>query len=153
MFAWITQQMRNWPEVKGLFACSTGTKADGRTRQNQGKSLIQGISGAQRPLLLAAMWHQLSSPLIVITFSPTEAQRLSADLAEIIGADLVSVFPAYDLMAHEEAYEKEVAGARLSVLSRLLKGEEDLLVVTSWPALVRKVIPPEVLSSSSSIWN
>src|SRR5690606_22786102 len=69
------------------------------------------------------------------------------DLAEIIGADLVSVFPAYDLMAHEEAYEKEVAGARLSVLSRLLKGEEDLLVVTSWPALVRKVIPPEVLSS------
>lgn len=147
MFAWITQQMRNWPEVKGLFACSTGTKADGRTRQNQGKSLIQGISGAQRPLLLAAMWHQLSSPLIVITFSPTEAQRLSADLAEIIGADLVSVFPAYDLMAHEEAYEKEVAGARLSVLSRLLKGEEDLLVVTSWPALVRKVIPPEVLSS------
>ena len=142
MFAWITQQMRRWPEVKGLTPFFAGTER----KRNQGKSLIQGISGAQRSFLLAAVWHEISNPLIVITFSPSEAERLHADLAELIGADHVTVFPAYDLMAHEEAYEKEVAGARLSVLSRLLKGE-DLLVVASWPAMVRKVVPPEVLSS------
>ena len=52
-------------------------------------------------------------------------------------------FP-HDLLAHEEAYEKEVAGQRLSVLEKLL-ADDKIMVITSWPALVRKVLPPREL--------
>ena len=67
-------------------------------------------------------------------------------LAALVGTETCLLFPAYDFLAHEEAYEKEVAGQRLFVLSQLLT-DKKRMVVTSWPALVRKVLPPQELTA------
>src|SRR5690554_641694 len=107
--------------------------------------MVQGISGSRKSFLLAALWQEIPRSMLVLTYTPSEAEKIITDLRGILGAaGEVVLFPAYDLMAHEEAYEKETAGARLSVLGRLARGER-LLVVACWPALQRKIIPPEVL--------
>lgn len=137
MFGWITEQMRKWPEVKEVIH-HFNVKGE--------KILIQGISGAQRSLLLASLWPQSPGNILFITYSPSEAERIYGDLQGFFSDDEISLFPAYDLMAHEQAYEKEVAGARVSVMSRLAKGRRQL-VITSWPALSRKMVPPEVFRS------
>ena len=150
MLGWITQQMLKWPELKEIFTsmashAHTSAHAHGERRQRK-QTLIQGISGSQKSLLITALWKETAESLILVTHSPSEADKLGSDLTEFIGPQEVAVLPPYDLLAHEEAYEKEVAGVRLSVLAGLAKGER-LLVITSWPALVRKVVSPEVLSS------
>lgn len=115
--------------------------------------MVQGISGSQKSFLVAGLWRtharELSQSILVLTYTPSEAERIITDLRGILGtteegARDILLFPAYDLLAHEEAYEKETAGARLSVLGRLARGEQ-LLVVACWPALQRKIVPPEVL--------
>ena len=113
-------------------------------RHKKGTVLVQGISGVQRSLLLASLWKRLDQQMLVITNTPSEAERLASDLETLLELDSILLFPAYDLLAHEEAYEKDVAGERLAVLSHLLEDRKQL-VITSWPALVRKVIPPRKL--------
>ena len=109
-------------------------------------SLGQGIRGAQSTLLLAALRRELDGQMLIVTSTPSSAEQLKADLTLLVGADQCLLFPAYDLLAHEEAYEKEVAGQRLFVLGKLLNAEK-VMVITSWPALVRKVLPPEELAA------
>ena len=133
MLGWIIKQMRDWPEIKRLF----------KSMKNGSKTLVQGITGIQKPLLLAALWPELTGSLLLVTHSPSEAERLFLDLQGLINPCELSFFPAYDLLAHEEAYEEEVIGARLSVLSKLVKNQRQL-VVTSWSALSRRLIPPDV---------
>src|SRR5690554_6519407 len=138
--------MSNWPELKEIFTSAASRTHAHLNRRQRKQTLIQGISGSQKTLLITALWKETAESLILVTHSPSEAEKLCSDLTELIGSQEVVVLPPYDLLAHEEAYEKEVAGIRLSVLARLTKGER-LLVITSWPALVRKVVSPEVLSS------
>jgi len=134
LFSWLTKKIINQPEVREVF----------RLAKQKEKTFIQGISGSQKSFLLAGLWRKSSQSLLVVTYTPSEAEKIAADLRAILKGEEIMVFPAYDLLAHEEAYEKETAGTRLSVLGRLAWGGR-LLVVTSWPALRRKVVPPEVL--------
>ncbi len=133
----LVKQLQTWTETRTLFRL---------LKQKKETALIQGLSGSQRAFVLAALWEQLNQGMLIITNTPSEAERLASDLELILGEGLILVFPAYDLLAHEEAYEKEVAGERLAVLSTLNKDQKQL-VITSWPALVRKVIPPGILNA------
>ena len=135
MFSWLTEKISSLPEVDAVIQ---------RIKREE-KVMVQGISGSRKSFLLAALWQEIPRSMLVLTYTPSEAEKIITDLRGILGAaGEVVLFPAYDLMAHEEAYEKETAGARLSVLGRLARGER-LLVVACWPALQRKIIPPEVL--------
>lgn len=135
MFSWLTKKIRSLPEADEVF----------RRIKGKEKVMIQGISGSRKSFLVAGLWQEFSRSILVLTYTPSEAERIITDLQGILGtAGEVLHFPAYDLLAHEEAYEKETAGARLSVLGRLARGER-LLVVACWPALQRKIIPPGVL--------
>ncbi len=135
MFSWLTKKIIAQPGVGELF----------RLVKQKEKTFVQGISGSQKSFLLAGLWQELPRSLLVITYTPSEAEKIAADLRSILKEEAgeITVFPAYDLLAHEEAYEKETAGTRLAVLGRLARGGR-LLVVTSWPALRRKVVPPAV---------
>ncbi|NLY89725.1 MAG: hypothetical protein GX085_08950 [Firmicutes bacterium] len=135
MFSWLTKRISSLPEVNEVLE---------RVKRKE-KVMVQGISGSRKSFLVAGLWQESSRSMLVLTYTPSEAERIITDLRSILGAaEEIVLFPAYDLMAHEEAYEKETAGARLSVLGRLARGER-LLVVACWPALQRKIIPPEVL--------
>ena len=135
MFSWLTKKISSLPEVNEVIQ---------RIKRRE-KVMVQGISGSRKSFLIAALWQEFSQSMLVLTYTPSEAEKTVTDLRSILGAGgEIALFPAYDLMAHEEAYEKETAGARLSVLGRLARGER-LLVVACWPALQRKIIPPGVL--------
>lgn len=114
-------------------------------RTGKGSVLGQGVGGTASVFLFALLWREQSQRLLIVTGTPSAAEHLAADLCQLVGEEHCFLFPAYDLLAHEEAYEKEVAGQRLSVLGKLLTGEK-IIVVTSWPALLRKVLPPQALA-------
>ncbi len=135
MFGKLVKPLYNWTETKTLLRI---------LNQQKGTALVQGISGVQRSFLLATLWREIDQQMLVVTSTPSEAERLALDLGLILEEKSILVFPAYDLLAHEEAYEKDVAGERLSVLSNLMKNRRQV-VITSWPALGRKVISPQAL--------
>jgi transcription-repair coupling factor (superfamily II helicase) len=136
LFDQLIEPVRHWAETRTvLHTIKTGKS-----------SLGQGIRNTQSALLLAALRRELDGQMLIVTSTPSSAEQLKADLGALVEPDRCLLFPAYDLLAHEEAYEKEVAGQRLSVLSRLLQAEK-VMVITSWPALVRKVLSPEELAT------
>lgn len=137
LFKQLLEPLRAWVETKTLLA---------GVQSKTGAVMGQGVRGTPSLLLLATLWRELDQKMLIVTSTPTAADRLTAELAALIGTECCLHFPAYDLLAHEEAYEKEVAGQRLFVLSRLLTGEKQI-VITSWPALVRKVLPPQELTT------
>ena len=137
MFNQLIEPLRAWTETKKLFtAVQSGT----------GTVLGQGVRGTPSLFLLATLWQELDQKMLIVTSTASAAERLSADLAVLVGTERCLHFPAYDLLAHEEAYEKEVAGQRLFVLNKLLTSAKPI-VITSWPALVRKVLPPQKLAT------
>jgi len=137
LFAQLLEPLHAWTETKTLLtAVEKGKKA----------VLGQGVRGTPSVLLLATLWQALNRRILIVTSTPSAAERLATDLAALVGTETCLLFPAYDLLAHEEAYEKEVAGQRLFVLSQLLT-DKKRMVVTSWPALVRKVLPPQELTA------
>ncbi len=105
------------------------------------QDLITGISGSQKALTTAGFVWDQPYKYLIISYSNNQANRLALDLDSILGSDNVAFFPSNQLLPHEEAYEPEVTAQRVEVLGRILQ-QEQLIVVTSWEALQRRLIPP-----------
>lgn len=106
------------------------------------QDLVTGISGSQKSLTIAGfVWDQPDQHLI-ISHSNSQANRLALDLESMLGSNNVAFFPSNQLFPHEEAYEPEVTAERVEVLGRILQ-QERLIVVTSWEAMQRRLIPPD----------
>ncbi len=115
-----------------------------RVKQNfdQGnQDLLTGVSGSQKSVFIAALTHDTVQKVLIISHSNSQAYRLSLDLEGLIGKDKTAFFPANELFPHEEAYEPEVTVQRVATLGKILKPEK-LMIVTSWEALQRRLIPP-----------
>ncbi len=109
---------------------------------NQGRSdLITGISGTQKAIVIAGLTADSDRKFLVVSYSNNQANRLAADLESLIGADSVAFFPSNELLPHEEAYEPEVTAQRVETLGKILL-RDHLVVVTSWEALHRRLVPP-----------
>lgn len=125
--AYISQH-HDFKQVKEHFNCN---------RQD----LLTGISGSQKALTMAGFVWDKSQKFLIIGYSNSQANRLALDLESLLGSDYVAYFPSNQLLPHEEAYEPEVTAERVEVLGRILH-QERLVVVTSWEALQRRLIPP-----------
>jgi transcription-repair coupling factor (superfamily II helicase) len=105
------------------------------------QDLLTGISGSQKSIFIAAISHDAAQKTLIISHSNNQAYRLSLDLEGMLGKDKVAFFPANELFPHEEAYEPEVTVQRVATLGKILR-PENLVVVSSWEALQRRLIPP-----------
>lgn len=105
------------------------------------QDLLTGVNGSQKSLIIAALTHDAAQKTLIISHSNSQAFRLSLDLEGMLGRDKTAFFPANELFPHEEAYEPDVTAQRVATLGKILKSE-NLLVVTSWEALKRQLIPP-----------
>jgi transcription-repair coupling factor (superfamily II helicase) len=105
------------------------------------QDLVTGISGSQKTLTIAGFVWDQPDKYLVISYSNNQANRLAIDLESILGSDNVAFFPSNQLFPHEEAYEPEVTAERVEVLGRVLQ-QQRLVVVTSWEAMQRRLIPP-----------
>ncbi len=125
--AYISQHP-DFKQVKKYFTCN---------RQD----LVVGISGSQKALTIAGFVWDKSQKFLIISYSNNQANRLALDLESMLGSDYVAFFPSNQLLPHEEAYEPEVTAERVEALGRILE-QERLVVVTSWEALQRRLVPP-----------
>lgn len=133
MLKWIMAQLTQCPEWKDIrrFVHRPGEETD-----------LMGLSGAQKTAAVAALWQDETEHVVLITHGPNQADVLARDLGVWVGKENVLLFPPYELLPHEEAFEREVAGLRLQTLGRVLN-ESHRIVITSWAALGRRMIPPE----------
>lgn len=106
------------------------------------QDLLTGLSGTQKAFVIAGFIDDLPKKSLVISYNNNQALRLATDLESLLGAEKVAFFPNNELFPHEEAYEPEVTAQRVETLGRILQTNPGV-VVTSWEALQRRLIPPQ----------
>lgn len=106
--------------------------------------LVTGLAGSQKALLAAALLARTDRPLFFVTHNAYEAERLYGDLLALAGPDSCAIFPALDVLPHEEVVQDpEPLIRRLRVYELLAGGaERSLAVVVPVQALVRRLLPP-----------
>ncbi|MFQ5556258.1 MAG: DEAD/DEAH box helicase, partial [Acidimicrobiales bacterium] len=86
-------------------------------------------------------------PLLVVTPTQAEAERLTADLSTLVGSDEVELFPAWETLPFERVSPAvETMGHRLRVLHRLGDPESAPVVVASAMAVVQRLDPDAVVA-------
>ncbi len=104
--------------------------------------LLTGVNGTQKSLIIAQFFRDFKESLLIVSYSNSQAYRIATDLEQLLPPEKVAFFPANEILPHEEAYEPEVTAERIATIGRILE-EQNLVIVTSWPALHRKLIPVE----------
>ncbi|HYH03077.1 MAG TPA: CarD family transcriptional regulator, partial [Bacillota bacterium] len=105
------------------------------------QDLLTGVGGTQKSVVIAGLLKESVRKCLVISYNNHQALRLATDLESLVGPDKVAFFANNELFPHEEAYEPDVTAQRVETLGRIIQ-LESLIVVTSWEALQRKLIPP-----------
>ncbi|HEY8464087.1 MAG TPA: transcription-repair coupling factor [Bacillota bacterium] len=105
------------------------------------QDLLTGVGGTQKSVVIAGLLKDINRKNMIISYHNHQASRLATDLETLLGPERVAFFANNELFPHEEAYEPEVTAQRVETLGRILHSES-LIVVTSWEALQRKLIPP-----------
>ena len=102
-----------------------------------------GLSGSEKAYLIAKIYLQHRTPILVIVSSAKEGERLMDDLGFFTGtADApVLFFPPYNILTFKFLpYHNEPAGHRISVLYRLLETGVPPSVITTVDALLQKIV-------------
>jgi len=105
-----------------------------------GRLAVGGLLGSSPALLLATLARRLAQRVfVVITSTPTEAERWLADLRTLAGG-VVALYPQREALGAEEPHV-EIAGERVETLELLLSGQVRVLVTTARAAAERTGVP------------
>lgn len=115
----------------------------------RGELLVTGLYGSQKSIYIATLHRKYNrsqnnaKPLLVISYSAYQANRLYLDLCHLLGPGETALYPALEILPHEEALRHpEQIKERLSVLAALA-ASRPMVIVTSVQALVERIIPVE----------
>src|SRR5205807_6839707 len=101
---------------------------------------IAGLPGSSPAVLLAALARRLAQRVfVVITPTPTDAERWLADLRTLTGP-AAALYPQREALGAEEPHF-EIAGERVETLELLLSGQVRVLVTTARAAAERTGVP------------
>src|SRR5437879_9027372 len=101
---------------------------------------ISGLPGSSPAVLVAAFARRLAQRVfVVITPTPTDAERWLADLRTLSGS-AVALYPQREALGAEEPHF-EIAGERVETLELLLSGQVRVLVTTARAAAERTGVP------------
>lgn len=118
-------------------------------QKNKGSLLINGLLPVQKPHIAYSLYKDLSRPMIIITSSDLEAKKVYDDLNFYI-KDKVEYLGFQDIyFYHLDAKDRNEEARKLKVLLKLAKGE-DIILVTSIEAALKKYIPKDVLLENIS---
>ena len=102
-----------------------------------GEFLIYGIASSQKILPVAAAYELNPRPMIILTADKEKISAWRDDLAELSSAEVVEL-PELDLIdVNASTIGLELQSKRLEILSRLLRGE-NLIVLATTAAVVKK---------------
>ena len=103
----------------------------------RGEFLTYGIAGSQKILPIAASYELNPRPMIILTADREKISAWRDDLAELSSAEVVEL-PELDLIdVNASTIGLELQAKRLEILSRLLRGE-NLIVLATTAAVVKK---------------
>jgi transcription-repair coupling factor (superfamily II helicase) len=121
-----------------------------------GSKRIQGLQGGARAYVLALVAARARRPILVITSSAREAEKLFDDLTFFIGEDRalaplrkrLHLFPSWEVLPFENLSPPpdNIAG-RLEGLYKLVEESAPILIAAP-AALMQRVIPKEALKQS-----
>jgi transcription-repair coupling factor (superfamily II helicase) len=101
---------------------------------------VGGLPGSSPAVLLAALAQRLAQRVfVVITPTPTDAERWLADLRTLTGT-AVALYPQREALGAEEPHF-EIAGERVETLELLMSGQVRVLVTTARAAAERTGVP------------
>ena len=127
--------LQNSKEYKDIINC---------INNNKGSLLINGLLAVQKPHIAYSMYRDLNRQTIFITNSDLEAKKVYDDLSFYM-KDKVEYIGFQDILFyHLDAKDRSEEAKRLKVLLKLAKGE-NIILVTSIEAVMRKYIPKEIL--------
>jgi len=107
---------------------------------------VAGLPGSSPAVLLAALARRLAQRVFVlITPTPTDAERWLADLQTLMGT-AVALYPQREGLGAEEPHV-EIAGERVETLELLLSGQIRVLVTTARAAAERTGVPAALQST------
>lgn len=124
-------------------AAASGRSASG----GGGDQLDLTAAPALRPFVVAALAAEPAAgagrPVLAVTATSREAEDLATALGDLLPADRVAFFPAWETLPHERLSPRsDTVGRRLAVLRRLAHpGDRPLSVVV---APVRSVLQPQI---------
>ena len=105
------------------------------------EQLVSGLSGTARNLFLAALYHKINRPLVIVTPNMFHAQKVSEDLSQLLPDEKVWLYPANELVISEVSISSpEIIGQRLEVLNELASGHKGILIVP-FAGARRSIIP------------
>ena len=149
--------------LKGLFELIRDRPAYRRLVDSiESGQMVQQMEApeAARPYLLAALWHHLKVPMLVVVPRPEDARRFHDQLLSYLGEASVRLFPESDVLP----FERLVADAttnnqRLQILAALGQARDATaareqqndpppLVVASTSAALRRTLSPQVLDAA-----
>ena len=124
---------------------------DALGRRKRRAPLVEGVPVAAKGFFLARIQHDLSRPLLLVTYSEEQASRLAEDLRRFLPENALPVrlLPSsLSLVLDDEESGRDVsrAGQRVATLTGLANGEQSHLIAPI-TALLQKVPPPAVLKN------
>ena len=124
-----------------------GLQAQNRINQSikaDEKPLIVGLPECAKALAVADWYNNNDSSLLVLVSSTDELNSWRQNLSALLPDEQVLIFPKSALLPFDAAStNKELAAARLQVLSALANGEKSL-VIAPIDAVVRKLVPKRI---------
>jgi transcription-repair coupling factor (superfamily II helicase) len=112
-----------------------------RIRSGTESQMITGVANAQKSLMIGNIYRQVQTPICVITYSIQQAERIFGDLTSLLSDESVTLFPAIEILAHEETRPgRELLVNRARVLESIYRGERSIIVLPI-KALVERMIP------------
>ncbi|RJQ71645.1 transcription-repair coupling factor [Pseudonocardiaceae bacterium YIM PH 21723] len=134
------------PPLSGLLdaVLADSTLAEIRKSAGTARLDLQGPIAA-RPLVTGAL--ATDNPVLVVTATGRETEELTAELADLLGAEHVAAFPSWETLPHERLSPRaDTVGRRLAVLRRLKHPDEHpagqiKVLVTTVRSLIQPMAP------------
>ncbi|MDR1701153.1 MAG: transcription-repair coupling factor [Sporomusaceae bacterium] len=116
------------------------------------KTLVYGLTGAQKSFLIAAAYQKKPQQMLVVTPNEQSLTELHADLTSLLPEAKILILPPLDIVTFAAAAKSiELSAARLDVLSRLLRGEELIVLAESASVLQKTASREDFLNSRVSL--
>lgn len=106
----------------------------------EGKYQLTGLMGSAKTLALAQIWRQKKHSLLVVEDDLFHAQRLAADLGNIVADEAIHVFPVEEMMAVELATSSPAYRRQRVETLQALTSSKPQIVITATSGL-RRLLP------------
>ncbi|HXQ29097.1 MAG TPA: transcription-repair coupling factor [Gemmatimonadales bacterium] len=131
MLEFLLDQMEELPATRALLEALPAAGAEVRAG---------GLPGSSAPVLAATLARRLPQRLlVVVTPTPSDADRWLADLQTLLGS-AVALYPQREGLGAEEPHF-EIAGERAETLDLLLRGDARVLVTSARATAERTAVP------------